>query len=400
MKHIIALMMFLAAAGMLPAGDIEFQGMIRSYTGATFDTGDMLNEQTVDLTLRGWGGMSQILVNPYAYITADQEPEFGVREAYIDLFFPSPALDLRIGKQTVVWGQADGAFITDIVSPQDMRNFILADFSEIRKGVPAVRGTSYAGDVTFEAVWVPVFVPSSMPGEDSIWFDQPAGFADAGTAYPDRTIENSEIYGKVNYFSPGWSAEFMAAYAWDPNPSVSSADAAGPEEISYERYGVVGGSFSTTVSSVVLRSEAAAYLDRTFNTQGFGASTHHQFHGLLGADWSIGGVNLSAQYIMQYIHDFDESLLSRDLPGEPASELTHMLTARGGTRYFSDRLDVDLFAYIGLDPGNALIRPSVSWDVENGVILEAGAEVFLGDEGLFGRYQDNSLAYASLSWHF
>jgi len=54
-----------------------------------------------------------------------------LRECYIDFY--SDYLDIRIGKQQVVWGTADGVKILDIVNPIDMREFNL----ELTRGLDA-----------------------------------------------------------------------------------------------------------------------------------------------------------------------------------------------------------------------------------------------------------------------
>ena len=93
-----------------------------------------------------------------------------MREVYMDIFFES--IDLRIGKQQIIWGKADGVFITDIISPKDLREFLLPDFDEIRTGVTAVKADYYIGDNTLEFVWLTSFTPTAMPEEGSIWFPQ------------------------------------------------------------------------------------------------------------------------------------------------------------------------------------------------------------------------------------
>jgi hypothetical protein len=66
-----------------------------------------------------------------------------------------------------------------------------------------------------------------------------------------------------------------------------------------------------------------------------------------------------------------------------------------------DRLTAKIFTYVELDPMNALIRPSLSWSLEDGVLLEGGLEIFVGDEdGTFGAYEDNTMGYVSLRWYF
>jgi len=39
---------------------------------------------------------------------------------------------VRLGRQQIVWGEAIGTFVTDVVNPKDFREFVLPDFSELR----------------------------------------------------------------------------------------------------------------------------------------------------------------------------------------------------------------------------------------------------------------------------
>lgn len=103
--------------------------------------------------------------------------------------------------------------------------------------------------------------------------------------------------------------------------------------------------------------------------------------------------NIPTQYIMQYIHDCDDSLT--------ADELRHTAILRLRDTFLSDRLTAGLFSYVGFDPADALLCPSMQYEIEDAVQLEAGAEIFLGDEsGNFGRYADNTMGYVSLRWYF
>ncbi|MBN2509489.1 MAG: hypothetical protein JXB03_04395 [Spirochaetales bacterium] len=373
--------------GNAAAGDIELSGMLRSYGGARLQEYDIpVTEQTVDISLKGWGTATQIYVNPYAYLDSNGVPELGIREAYIDLYLPFA--DLRIGKQAIVWGTAEGVFITDIVSPQDMRSFILADFREIRMGIPALKADYYAGDFTIEAVWVPRFVPSALPDPGSIWYKPEMNMLSTAAA-PSDGLSNSEIFGNISYFGSGLNAEIMAGYAWDDYPVQVS-----PGTFAYRRYTVAGGSLSTTLASVVIRTEAAVYLNRGFTyTPPRPMDEHHQLQGLAGIDWNLWGIDMSAQYIAGYIFDHNDSMVEK--------ELTHTGTFRVRDSFLSETLHVEMFVYLGADPWDALLRPSITYAVEDSVELEVGAEVFIGDEaGKFGRYSSNSLGFASLRWYF
>mgnify|MGYP000142832109 CR=1 FL=1 len=64
-----AIMANLGAPDLLHANDVELTGMFRSYTGIRPSEGDVpLTEQTADIKLKGWGDMTQVNINPYAYV--------------------------------------------------------------------------------------------------------------------------------------------------------------------------------------------------------------------------------------------------------------------------------------------------------------------------------------------
>jgi len=407
--------MILVTVTGISAKDVDLRGMVRSYTGFRFSEQDIaVNEQTIDLTLEGWGDMTRLVINPYAYVGTSSEPKLSIREAYVDIFFDNA--DLRVGKQAIIWGQAEGAFITDIVSPRDMRSFILADFREIRKGVPAVKADYYAGSYSFEGIWLPRFVPTSMPGKDSMWIQK------MGLKHPDPNItikpkpaempefdlKNSEVFGKVQYFGPRISWEVMGGYAWTDTPYISNlalppVDDKVVATQTYGRYKVVGGSLSTAIGPVVLRSEAAVYLDKPFSVVDFGSNPpltvekHHQVQALAGLDWGLWGIEMSAQYILSYIHDFKDGMIEQ---GKKLTEFDHTFTFRMADTFLDDRLTAKVFVYFEADPLNALVRPSLTWSIEDGVLLEGGVELFMGSEGTFGSYKDNSLAFVALRWYF
>ncbi len=375
------------------AVDIQFTGMARTDFAVATSSGDfLLAEQVLHTALDGYGDTSGFHVSPAAAVSVDGEPRFSIREAYIDLY--TEFADIRVGKQAVVWGKAEGFFITDIVSPQDLGYFILADFSEIRIGIPAVRVQKYLGSVSFDVVWTPFFVPTIFPDSDSPWHT-PAMSMMAPYDVRMESLSDGEVFGKIAYFGSGFDAELMAGYARDDQPVL---DGVLPQlETRYERFTVLGGSFSKPFGPVLARIEAAVYLDRAFSTRPsateFGSMRKNELVGLGGIDWSMAGVDFSVQYVGQYIFDHDEIL------AQPEYRQTASFRIRDSL--MSDYLTLELFAYVGIEPFDALLRPSVSYIIEDGVILKAGADIFLGDSsGQYGQYRDNTLVQASLSWYF
>lgn len=74
-------------------------------------------------------------------------------------------LSLSLGLQQVVWGQADGLRVLDVINPLDYREFILEDFLDARRplwtaraDMPFIKGSS------LQLIWVPYFAPGRVPG--------------------------------------------------------------------------------------------------------------------------------------------------------------------------------------------------------------------------------------------
>jgi hypothetical protein len=66
-----------------------------------------------------------------------------------------------------------------------------------------------------------------------------------------------------------------------------------------------------------------------------------------------------------------------------------------------ETLHLELFSYVGLNYGDALIRPKVTYDYSDSFSILLGSNIFVGDErGMFGRYDDNSMIYTKLKYSF
>ena len=386
------------------AQDLEIGGSLRSRTSFGWETGQVHEtRQILSLNLDYRGQDGYLHASPYATIDPRinptdglvNAPDLGVREAYIDLFFPS--LDLRFGKQAIFWGQAEGAFITDMVSPQDLGSFILADFDEIRIGVPAIKALLYTGPLTFEAVWVQRFIPTVLPASGSLW--RTNSMPNLGSAVvPSANLENSEIFGRVSFFSPLLTFDLMGGYAWDDLPAAQGSPAS--PTLMYHRSPMAGAVASTSLGPFVVRGEGAVAFDKHYTSlvPGMPPSliprTHQLIQGLGGLDWTLAGFNMSAQYLVQHIVDFQNNLMNQ-------RETTHTGTFRVSHNFLDDRLSASIFAYLGFDPLDSLIRPKVSYSLEDGLEAAFSTDLFIGDTaGRFGAYADRSQGTFSLRWSF
>lgn len=98
----------------------------------------------------------------------DSPVEIQLRELYADFYFNQS--DLRIGVQKIIWGRGTGGFITDILTPVDLREFLTQDPDDLRFGLTAFNYTRYFGANSLQIVASPLFQPDLLPPSDSRWF--------------------------------------------------------------------------------------------------------------------------------------------------------------------------------------------------------------------------------------
>jgi len=343
------------------------------------DTSFAMLQNTFSLNIENSKNKVAFKVNPYINHYQNKELETGLRQAYLDIFFSS--MDIRIGKQQIIWGKADGVFITDVISPKDMREFLLPDFDEIRMGVTALKVDYYLGNNTFEFVFVPAFTPTKLPEQDSIWnpnmdFNIQPIF-DYSQKEVAQSLNNSEVFLKFSVLSTSQLTSLKIT----------------PQ---HHRLGLFGGSFSTTVGSFIIRGESACYCGKYFQTLDpmvlDSVIEKNYIHYLIGADFTLAGITMSTQFIQQVILNYDDHI-SRD-------QFENTMTFLAQRDFLRETLFLELFAYIGLNKGDSLVRLKATYKLVDGFEILLGANIFSGREGRFGQYNDNDMLYMKVKYSF
>lgn len=412
MKLKILLTGILLAVIWLPAGaqdNLNFSGFLRNYTGVLTGQGNEISilQNTLNFNVETRGTRMALKVNPYLYHYFDRDLELGLREAYLDLYFNN--FDLRVGKQQIIYGKAEGVFITDVVSPKDIREFLLPEFDEIRMGVTSAKLNFYKGNNTFELVWVPIFSPTQLPEEGSIW--RPAmpfpvtPVFDMSTKEVKPQVENSELFFRYSAMTPGIDFEFVGGYFFDDDPVMHMTRQIDPETMQltgliarpeHHRLAMGGGSFSTQIGPFLLRGEAGYYNGKYFQTSSpsvaDGTIEKNYLHYMAGLDYNLAGVILTAQFIQEYILDYEDGIMNE--------EFENTMTFLAKKDFFREKLWIELFSYVGLNRGDALIRPKATYSFADGFDIQLGANIFTGTEGRFGQFNANDMIYAKLKYSF
>lgn len=379
--------------------DLSLSGYGRSKAGVILDDGSVfMLENTLDLQATWDMGGGSVFADLALVEREGADAVFELRELYLQ--YLGDSFDLRVGKQQVIWGKSDGVFITDLVSPKDLSRFLVPDFVELRGAVTGVRANGYMGNHSLDLVWVPLFSPTILPADDSIWAADlpfPAGSTINPADEPDLSLENGEYFAKYSYLGSSFDLNLMGGWFWN-DTSAFTVVSTGPLVMKGEYYQspAFGYGVASTVGPLVLRSEGAITLDKRyqgdFTVYPEGYTEKHGIQYLIGTDFSIMSITFGLQFIQDIILDYEDALMSE--------EFINTATIAMVRTFAAETVKLEMLTYIGLDEPDALLKTQLSWKMTDAFELFGGSWLFFGDAGPFGQYDDNDSVFAGAKVSF
>ncbi len=201
-----------------------------------------------------------------------------VREAYVQLYgFLSEKLDIKIGRQRIVWGTADKLNPTDNLNPYDLENIL--DFGRHR-GSDAISFDYYFNsEFSLQGAFIPFFQPANMPvgifaNALNPVMKLPEGMTLMGLAdqinMPKYNLGESSTAGmKFKGFAAGF--DFSLSYLWgrDGMPIATYNKFTPVDEIGginintnldFYRTHIIGADLAGSIGGIGVWAEAAAFL--------------------------------------------------------------------------------------------------------------------------------------------
>lgn len=251
-------------------------------------------------------------------------PVAAIRELYFDVAYDN--LDLRVGKQYVIWGVMEGVRIVDEVNPMDFRELILPDLIDYRISLWTVKLDYYANIGDVQLLWIPdlQFHKPAPPGSEWELLQEVPG-----TRKPESwTLENSEIGIKFDTYLANTELSFSYFYTWDDFPVIFRTvklDASEDEPPiffpTYTRISMYGMTAVKQVGEYILKGELAYVEDKFFgrsntadaNNDGYvdtnGEAQKDHIRWGIGADFLAFGWDMAVGLTQWVILDYEENLI-------------------------------------------------------------------------------------------
>jgi len=331
----------------------------------------------------------------------EKEAEF--REIYLE-GSPLNNLDIKFGKQIVVWGVADSLRVVDVLNPTDEREFGMTDLEDIRMPINMTKIDFYIGELKLEAVAV-----------HQIRFNKSAPFGSdfnpstqrINEVIPESSSENTE-YGLalIGTFS-GWDASLHWAQYFDDSAHfkitnitiIPGVGAIPTLERQHSRLRMGGGTLSISSGNFVWKAEAAKLrgLEYALVTDKIFSRTDVLF-GVEYSGWS--DTSLTIESGVQHINDFDKRL--EDFPD---SELEDRFgTSVNFTQdYLNQTLHLNLSGMMigerGEDGG--FNRTSLEYEIVDAFSVKGGVMIYQpGESKYFQSLNGNDRLFFEVRYSF
>jgi len=330
-------------------------------------------------------------------------------------------VDLKLGLQQVVWGQADGLRVLDVINPLDYREFILEDFLDSRRPLWLARADVPVGKGSLQLIWVPYFAPARLPGaENEFGLGSSFGLGLISAAQtglppfatraeparrPAYQLKSSQGGARYSRSVSDWDVTANYFYGWEDTPTsyLRGIEFKPNEPLptvvfqpKFDRKEVFGGTAATNFGPVVLRMEAgwnrkkpAAVTDNPPKT---GFEKFGQFSGVTGLDWSARTwLWISGQYFFQAVSAPQSRLLF------PRNN--HLTSFFVRTNFLRDTLRPEFFVLTGLNQRQFMFRPKVTKTLGDHWSIGVGAD-FLGgrQSNIFGFFDSRDRVVIELKW--
>ena len=325
-------------------------------------------------------------------------------------------VDLKVGRQIVVWGKSDSIRITDVINPLDNRLPGMTDIEDLRLSTTMAKLDYYLGSWNLSAMAIGesrIFIEAAPRSEffpvDSV-FLKPDGSSAAPDPFielenPDVFWDNTQFAFAANGVFSGWDLSFYAADVFDSKWHLESTLGNTVRRVS--KIQMLGSAFNVVTGSWLLKTEVA-YVDGVrYNSTNDEKS---RFDALVGVDYmGVKDTVLSLEVANKHILDYERQMSGYTLGVVPDfTEQDEVQTAIRATRSFeNDSINATLLlSMFGHNwEYGGFFRASVEYDVMDAVVANFGLVDYIDaaqddKKPMMNAISDNDRVFADITYSF
>jgi len=345
----------------------------------------------VAYTLNGRSGYTDDVLDNY-------EKELELREAYV-LGMLSDHLDIKLGRQIVVWGKSDMIRITDVLNPLDIREPGLTDLDDLRLPLAMTKLDYYYGDWNLSGISVHEIRFPKLPEFGSDFYPLPIPMPNEDK--PSHGGGNTEYAVALSGTFSGWDiAFFWADIFWDfPYAELSGSLPNIKLELKYASVTMLGSAFNVAVGNWIFKAEAAHFDGLKYSIAP--DKDYSRVDALLGFEYyGFDDMVIILEATNRHIIGFDDILKQ---PPDQAQKDEFQSVIRVSRTFFNETLELEcLISFYGIDGEDGKFqRLSGEYDISDALKLLGGVLLYQsGDLAQFENIGDNDRLFLEFKYSF
>jgi len=318
----------------------------------------------------------------------EQRHETELFDAYVEGSIIE-SLDIKAGRQVVVWGRSDTIRITDVLNPLDNRRPGMVDIEDLRLPVGMVKADYFLGDWRVTPMAIVEQRYSKNPAFGSAF--NPMQKHHIQTSNTDDITYALSVGGEFS----GWDVNFYAAKLYDDTGYIKMG--AKPTLV-HDKITMFGTAFNVLSGAWLLKSELA-YFDglKYTSTQ---EKEFSRFDGLVGLEYKgIADTLISYDISLRHINSYTPFLLNERIA---LKKDTYQHAFRVSSDFMNATLTANyLISLFGkkLDEGG-FQRAWIKYELADSLNLNAGVVDYIGGSTLFDSIKNNDMVFADISYSF
>ncbi len=305
----------------------------------------------------------------------------------------SRSLDIKFGRQIVVWGKSDYIRVTDVLNPLDQELPGLTDIEYLRLPVTMTRADYYFGNWNLTAIAIHEHRYNKNPefGSDFYFFSGPEPHEDR----PANNFRNTEFALAINGTFRGWDISFYYADIFDDTPYIDQASM----QMKHADITMTGLSSNVAVGNWLYIAEAAYLSDMNFSLP-FG-KTFSRTDIMGGIEYSgINDMTFNFEAVNRHVHDYENVLKTAPLLVKRNLLLSVFRVSRN---FLNETLTLTVIAstYGSKGQDGAIQRLTAEYDVTDAIKITGAAVLYKsGDLTQFENIGDNDRLYMEIKYSF
>jgi hypothetical protein len=295
-------------------------------------------------------------------------------------------IDIKLGRQVVVWGRSDTIRVTDVLNPLDNRRPGMVDIEDLRLPVSMAKLDYFIDD------WR---ITPMVILEQRFSKNPPAG----GAFNPSpKSLPSDEDYSDITpalsigaEFS-GWDINFYASQLHDDTGYFDNG------KIAHDKVDMVGSAINILKGSWLLKSELAH-----FDGLKYSSIPNQEFKrtdALLGLEYNgIADTLISYDIAIRNIHDYDPRLAQEPLPKEER-EYQHAFRVSSDFANATIKANYLISLFGSSADQGGFQRAWVKYDISDGIYANVGVVDYMGGSNRFDAVADNDMVFTDITYSF